>query len=227
MQHVSHDHFAMTTFEDKQDARDFRVRLISLSIRKLYLMKLAMNKLKSVSTFVVLCVLFTLSLTSVANGQQKADGSHDFDWEIGSWKSHLRRLVRPLTGSTTWVEYDGTTVVTKVWNGRANLVELDVTGPSGRIEALSIRLYNPDARQWSLNYSNSATGTMTAPVFGEFKNGRGEFFGVDNANNRTVLVKFIITCANKDTCHFEQSFSDDNGKTWELNWIADDTRIKG
>ena len=196
-------------------------------IRKLYLMKLAMNKLKSVSTFVVLCVLlFAISLASVSNAQQKPDGSHDFDWEIGSWKTHLKRLVRPLTGSTTWVEHDGTTVVTKVWNGKANLVELDVTGPSRRIEALSIRLYNPDARQWSLNYSNSATGTMTAPVFGEFKNGRGEFFGVDTANNRTVLVKFIITCANKDACHFEQFFSDDSGKTWELNWIADDTRVK-
>src|SRR4029079_11326388 len=87
----------------------------SLLVRKLYLMKLAMNKLKFVSTCVVLCVLFTLSLASVTNAQQKPDGSRDFDWEIGSWKSHLRRLVRPLTGSATWVEYDGTTVVTKVW----------------------------------------------------------------------------------------------------------------
>jgi hypothetical protein len=189
-------------------------------------MKLAMNKLKFDMTYLVLCVLFVLSLAGLTVAQQKPDGSRDFDWEIGSWKTHLKRLVRPLTGSTTWVEYDGTTVVTKVWNGKANLVELDVTGPSGRIEALSIRLYNPDARQWSLNYSNSASGTMTAPVFGEFKNGRGEFFGVDTANNRTVLVKFIITCPSKDTCHFEQSFSDDNGKTWELNWIADDTRTK-
>ena len=154
------------------------------------------------------------------------DGQHDFDFEIGTWKTHLRRLQRPLTGSTTWVEYEGTTVVTKVWNGRANLVELEVNGPAGRIEGLSLRLYNPDSRQWSLNFSNSASGTLSEPVFGEFKNGRGEFFGRDTLNGRVILVRFTIACANQNTCRFEQSFSDDAGKTWEVNWIATDTRTK-
>src|SRR6202008_4759819 len=107
------------------------------------------------------------------------DGQNDFDFEIGKWKTHLRRLLHPLTGATTWVEYEGTTVVRKVWNGRANLVELDVTGPAGRIEALSLRLYNPESRQWSLNFSNSRGGTMTIPAIGEFKNGRGEFYNQD------------------------------------------------
>src|SRR6478672_869146 len=93
-----------------------------------------------------------------ANVQQMSlarDGQADFDFEIGTWKTHLRRLLKPLTGSTAWAEYDGTTVVRKVWNGRANLVELDVTGPAGRIEGLSLWLYNPQSRQWSLNFSNS------------------------------------------------------------------------
>src|SRR5262245_58497156 len=69
------------------------------------------------------------------------DGQHDFDFEIGTWRTHLRRLLRPLTGSTEWVEYEGTSVVRKVWNGRANLVELDAEGPAGRIQALSLPLY--------------------------------------------------------------------------------------
>src|SRR5438552_5815546 len=83
------------------------------------------------------------------------DGQHDFDFEIGTWKTHLRRRLRPLTGSQSWVEMEGTTVVRKVWNGRANLVELEVGGPSGHLEALSLRLYDPKSRQWSLNFSNS------------------------------------------------------------------------
>jgi len=83
---------------------------------------------------------------------------HDFDFEIGTWRTHLTRLVRPLTGSRTWVSYEGTTVVRKVWEGRANLVELEVDGPAGHLEGLSLRLYNPDSRQWSLNFSNSRTG---------------------------------------------------------------------
>ena len=104
------------------------------------------------------------------------DGQHDFDLQIGTWKTHLRRLLHPLTGSTTWVEYDGTTVVHKVWGGRANLVELEVDGPKGHIEALSLRLYNPESRQWSLNFSNSATGTIGTPTVGEFKDGHGEIY---------------------------------------------------
>jgi hypothetical protein len=164
-----------------------------------------------------------------ANVQQTSgarDGQADFDFEIGTWKTHLRRLVKPLTGSTTWAEYDGTTVVRKVWNGRANLVELEVDGPAGHIEALSLRLYNPQSRQWSLNFANSASGTMATPTIGEFRNGRGEFYDQETLNGRAILVRFLILPVSPDTIRFEQSFSDDGAKTWELNWVAVDTRIK-
>jgi len=171
-------------------------------------------------------IVFIVAQASSLFAQQKPDGQHDFEWEVGTWKTHLRRLVRPMTGSTTWVEYDGTSVVRKVWNGKANLLELEVSGPAGRIEGLSLRLYNPDTRQWSLNFSNSAGGVLSPPVYGEFRNGRGDFFGVDTLNGRAILVRFIITCANQNSCHFEQSFSDDAGKNWETNWIADDSRVK-
>lgn len=154
------------------------------------------------------------------------DGQHDFDWEIGSWKTQLKRRLHPLTGSDEWVAYEGTTVVRKVWQGRANLVELDVRGPAGHIEALSLRLYNPDARQWSLNFSSSAGGTMGTPTIGEFRNGRGEFYDQESFNGRTILVRFIISDVTPDSAHFEQAFSDDGGHTWEVNWIATDTRSK-
>ena len=154
------------------------------------------------------------------------DGQHDFDFEIGTWKTHLRRLQRPFSGSTTWVEYEGTSVVSKVLDGRANLVELKVDGPAGRIEGLSLRLYNPQSRQWSLNFANINSGTLTPPTIGEFKDGRGEFYNQDTYNNRAILVRFVIIKITSDQYRFEQSFSDDGGKTWELNWIAVDTRVK-
>jgi hypothetical protein len=153
------------------------------------------------------------------------DGQHDFDFETGSWKTHLKRLLHPLTGSSTWVEYDGTTIVRKVWNGRANLVELEVDGPKGHIEALSLRLYNPDSHQWSLNFSNSASGTMGTPSIGGCKNGRGEFFDQEALGARAILVRFVMSEITPTSCHFEQAFSDDGGKTWEVNWIADDVRV--
>ena len=164
--------------------------------------------------------------TSKAGAQPVRDGQHDFDFEIGTWKTHLSRRLRPLTGSTTWVEYDGTTIVRKVWNGHANLLELEVDGPKGHIEALSLRLYNPESRQWSLNFSNSAAGTVGIPAIGEFKNGRGEFFNQETFNGRAILVRFVISDITPTSAHFEQAFSDDGGKTWEVNWIAIDTRMK-
>ena len=153
------------------------------------------------------------------------DGAHDFDFEIGVWKSHLRRLVHPLSGSATWTDYDGTTTVRKVWNGAANLVELDVGGPAGRIEALSLRLYDPESRQWSLNFANRKAGEMAQPpTIGGFKNGRGEFFDQESFNGRAILVRFVISDITPDSCRFEQAYSDDGGRTWEINWIATDTR---
>ena len=154
------------------------------------------------------------------------DGQHDFDFEIGTWKTHLRRLLNPLTGSTTWVEYEGTTVVRKVWNGRANLVELVADGPAGHFEGLSLRLYNPQSRQWSLNFANANGGVITQPTIGEFKNGRGEFYNQETLNGRAIFVRFIISNITPNSCQFEQAFSDDGGKTWEVNWIATDTRVK-
>lgn len=157
---------------------------------------------------------------------QERDGQHDFDFEIGVWKTHLKRLLSPLTGSTKWVEYEGTTTVRKVWNGRANLVELVVDGPAGRFEGLSLRLYNPQSRQWSLNFASVKGGVMTTPTIGEFKNGRGEFFSQETFNDRAIFVRFVISDITPNSCRFEQSFSSDGGKTWEVNWIATDTRLK-
>ena len=160
-----------------------------------------------------------------ADGSEPAGGEHDFDFELGTWKTHISRLVHPLTGSTTWVEYDGTSVVRKVWEGRANLLELEVGGPAGHIEALSLRLYNPVSRQWSLNFSNSSVGTLGQPTIGQFTNGRGEFYDQETFNGRAILVRFVISEIKRDSCHFEQAFSTDGGRTWEVNWIATDTRL--
>ena len=154
------------------------------------------------------------------------DGRHDFDFEFGTWRTHLWRLQQPLSGSNTWVEYEGTTVVRKVWNGRANLVELEVDGPAGHIEGLNLRLYNPQSHQWSLNFASSSGGALGQPTIGEFKNGRGEFFDQELFNGRAILVRFVISDIKPDSCRFEQSFSEDGGKTWEVNWIAIDQRVR-
>jgi hypothetical protein len=155
------------------------------------------------------------------------DGSHDFDFEIGTWKIHLKKLDHPLTGSTTWQEFDGTSVVRKVWDGKSQLEEFESDSPSGaHIEGLTLRLYNPAAHQWNLNWATSKTGTLAVPTIGEFKNGVGEFYDYEPINDRMVLVRFIWSQITPTSAHFEQAFSTDGGKTWEANWITDQTRAK-
>lgn len=166
------------------------------------------------------------ALPPPAKAPALADGQHDFDWEIGTWKTHLKRRLRPLTGSTEWVEYEGTSVVTPVWNGRANLVELDVSGSAGKIEGLALRLYNPQTHQWSLNFSNSAGGTLARPTIGSFDGTRGEFYNEETLGDRAIFVRFVITKTSANSATFEQAFSADGGKTWEVNWVATDTRVK-
>ncbi len=155
------------------------------------------------------------------------DGQHDFDFEIGSWRIHLKRLLHPLTGSTTWQEFEGSSVTRKVWNGRANFEEFETDGPSGHVEGLTLRLYNPQSRQWSIYWANGKDGVLGLPTIGEFKNGRGEFFDQESYNGRTIFVRYIWSDITPNSAHFEQSFSTDGGKTWEVNWVTDQTRVNG
>src|ERR1700733_9459436 len=166
------------------------------------------------------------SRVSLPNSGRERDGQHDFDFEFGTWKTHLSRLLHPLTGSATWVQYDGTTVVRKVWKGRSNLVELDADGPQGRFEGVNLRLYNPQSHQWSLNFANSRDGTFGPPSIGEFKNGRGEFYDQETFNGRAIFVRFVFTADSAYSTRDDQSFSEDGGKTGEVNWINTATRIK-
>jgi len=163
--------------------------------------------------------------TSLEQSSAEKDGQHDFDFEIGSWNIHLSRLQDRLAGSTTWVDFDGTSVTRKVWNGRANLEEFETDSSQGHIEGLTLRLYNPQSHQWSIYWANGKDGILAQPMIGEFKNGRGEFFDQEPWKGRAVYVRFIWSDTTTKTPHFEQAFSDDGGKTWEVNWITNQTRV--
>jgi len=152
------------------------------------------------------------------------DGQRDFDFHFGRWKTHVSRLMHPLTGSTTWTEYDGMSVVRKVWDGRASIFELEVTGPAGHIEGVGLRLYNPQSHQWNLNWANSTVGMLDGGMIGEFKDGRGDFYGTDTFNGRHILVRNGFSNITANSSRFEQAFSADGGKTWETNWVMTFTR---
>lgn len=161
-----------------------------------------------------------------AGPQQTAerDGQHDFDFWFGRWKVRNRRLLHPLSASNEWVEFDGTVVAKPVWEGRANMDEFEANGPSGHIEGMTVRVYDPKSHQWSIYWANAAKGVFEKPMIGQFKNGSGEFFDQEDYASKTIYVRFVWSDIQPNSCRWEQAFSDDGGKTWETNWIMTFTR---
>jgi hypothetical protein len=177
-----------------------------------------------------LCAVFIVGVLDApaASAQAQAaavhNGAGDFDWEIGLWDTNVR-VRAPLDATAAWTEYNGTSNVHAFSNGRANLVELSVANASGgRIEGVSLRLYDPQAGQWGLNYASMRNGELTAPVYGAFANGQGVFYGQDVVDGRVVLVRFVISDITANSARFVQSYSADGAQTWIDNWIALDTR---
>jgi hypothetical protein len=152
-------------------------------------------------------------------------GSKDFAFDIGTWKTHSSRLMHPLTGSKEWREMDGVTVVSKVWDGRANLAEYKADGPAGHVELLALRLYNPKTGQWNINFATPSGGALGVPATGEFRNGRADFYDQEKIGDKQVLVRFSIWGISHDAAQSEQAFSIDGGKTWEVNWINKYQRV--
>jgi hypothetical protein len=172
------------------------------------------------------------ALSEFANAQASADGSaptqrdgsHDFDFLIGNWKAHVRRLPERLKDSNVWVEYDGISNHKKLLDSNANFEEFDVSSPDHklRIKAQTLRVYNPESHQWSIYLLDLDKGTLDVPpVVGQFYGKRGEFYNQQTWEGRAVLVRYLWLNISPKSSRMEQSFSADGGKTWEVNWICE------
>jgi hypothetical protein len=174
-------------------------------------------------------LLLTLPLgLAWSQSASRHDGQHDFDFLVGSWKIHLKKLLHPLTGSKEWVEFDGTVVCHKVWDGRAELEEFNVDSPGKHIEihGMALRLYNSKSHQWRIYWANADKGMLDyPPVIGEFNNGHGEFYDQEEYEGRAILVRYSWSATTTSTPHFEQAYSTDGGTTWEVNWVTDQTKV--
>jgi hypothetical protein len=154
------------------------------------------------------------------------DGQHDFDFNFGVWKTHIKRVLDPLSGSNKSIELNGTVTVQQIWGGRAQWEEIEADGPNGHWQAMTLFFYNPEAHQWSQSFINSKIGELTPPLVGAFTDGRGELFSQDTFNGRSILVRAVWSDIKPDSHHFEESYSDNGGKTWAPAFIANLTREK-
>jgi hypothetical protein len=190
-----------------------------------------MNSRRHIRIYILISVLGYLlqplpAFSQTAPAAAERDGQHDFDFNIGVWHTHIRRFLDPLSGSTDPIELSGTVTIRKVWDGRAQLEEIEADGPKGHWEGLMLSLYNPQAHQWSQTFVDSKIGVLNTPTIGAFKDGRGEFFSQDTDNGRTIMIRAVWSDIKPDSHHFEESHSDDGGKTWATALIADLTREK-
>jgi hypothetical protein len=155
------------------------------------------------------------------------DGAHDFDFLIGDWKAHVKRLPDRLVGSNKWIEYDGISNHKKLLDSNANFEEFQVENAKEglHIKGQTLRLYNPESHQWSIYLLDLDKGTLdTPPVVGQFDGKRGEFYDQEVWKGRAVLVRYVWSDLSPKSARMEQSFSADGGKTWEVNWICELSR---
>jgi len=168
---------------------------------------------------------FAAPANTPAQSQSDEDGPHGFDALAGSWNYHLHRLNQRLAGSNVWTDFYGTGDCIPLWNGRANLDTLVVDSPTGKIEGLTLRLFDPKVKVWRLYWANAKDGLVDVPQIGQFHDGHGEFYAQDIQNDHSVLIRFDWTGLKSPSPHFEQAFSIDGGKSWEVNWITNQTRM--
>ena len=159
--------------------------------------------------------------------ERERSGQADFDFLVGRWIVHHRRLKQALAGCQEWEEIEGPYENIPIWGGKANMDWLEADTKSwGRIEGLTLRLYHPGSQQWRLYWANAAKGILEQPMIGEFKDGRGEFFDHELFGDRAIFVRFVWSDITESSCRWEQAFSPDEGRTWETNWIAEFTRAQ-
>jgi hypothetical protein len=155
------------------------------------------------------------------------DGHNGFDFLFGTWKTHYMRLRHPLTGSHDWYGCDGTSVVRPFWGGGGNLEDGDLHCPAQYIAGLTLRLYDPATRQWSLYWGSQKRGLAFPAQVGRFEaSGAGDFYGRDTYDGKAIIVRYHWAMRNGNP-RFEEAFSTDNGATWEIVWTTDYTRVSG
>jgi hypothetical protein len=147
------------------------------------------------------------------------DGSHDFDFAFGTWRTHIQSLDKPLTGSHSWASMEGTKVSRPLGSGRAQWEEIEAAGSAGRIKGATLVIYNSEARQWTQTFVSS-DGVIGTPLVGEFKNGMGKLIAPESFNGRTVLARATWSEITPTSYKYEAAFSDDGGRTWETHFVA-------
>ncbi len=144
---------------------------------------------------------------------------HGFDFNVGEWIVTNRRLKRRGVDCDEWEVFEGYERAQQVLGGLCNIDEIDF--PTRGTKGMTIRLYRPEADEWSIWWINSSDGVMQPPVHGKFAGTRGAFRGDDLDGDKPIKVVFDWQVDDPQRPQWSQAFSYDNGKTWETNWVME------
>ena len=155
-------------------------------------------------------------------------GVHDFDFLVGQWRVHHRKLKERLANNHEWIEFEGTLNSQPLMEGDSNVDDLVLEVPGGAYRGVALRSFDSKTHQWSIWWLDSRTplGPLDPPMRGSFHNGVGTFYADDTFDGRPVRIRFIWSKITPTSCHWEQAYSPDGGKTWETNWVQDIARVR-
>lgn len=159
-------------------------------------------------------------------GKPNLSGLHDFDFLVGNWHGHHRKLKEKLANSHAWEEFDGTLSMRKLMDGHANVDDNVFNTPEGTYRGVGLRSYDTKTGQWAIWWLDGRDpfGELDPPVKGHFENGVGTFYATDTLRGKPIRVRFVWSRITPTTAHWEQAYSADDGNTWEVNWTMDFTR---
>lgn len=148
---------------------------------------------------------------------------HDFDFNMGRWSTRIQAVLHPLSSPGARSSLGGTHAAYRVWDDWANIGQLEADGPGGHVEDLALRLYDRKTRQWRVYVANSTSGTLDAPMVGEFRDGVGTFIGMDEVDGKTVLTRNVWSGITAKSCRQDWAISTDGGRTWVSTWTSTDS----
>jgi hypothetical protein len=160
--------------------------------------------------------------------EEVVPGLHDFDFLFGHWQVHHRKLKQRLANDHEWVEFEGTLFSQPLMDGYANIDDDVFEVPGGTYRGVAPRSFDAKSRQWSIWWMDGRfpAAPMDPPVKGGFHNGIGTFYADDTDHGKPIRIRFIWSQITPASCHWEQAFSPDGGKTWETNWVQDLKRVQ-
>ena len=165
---------------------------------------------------------------AIIETNKESPGVHDFDFFVGRWDVHHRRLKERLANNHEWLDFTGTTITSALMGGAANVDDNVLELPGNPYRAVSLRSFDAKSGLWSIWWldGRSPQGPLDTPVQGRFQGGVGTFYAEDTFNGKPIRVRFVWSDITPTSARWEQAFSTDGGKTWETNWIMEFVRAK-